>query len=295
MTQFLAVSNRKGGVGKSTVAVMLAHAAAAWSQRRVLLMDLDTQCNASLMLIGGVGWERACRAGHTIADYFYDRFDKVAEDESAYVSNDVGDVAHPRLSAGRLSLLPGSQRLEDIQGELLLKHSKKDLDADAIAVQVRGRMKRLMKHFGHDFDLVILDCPPGLSFAALAALDLADHVVVPFRPDFVSQFALDRVAMLIERVETAEQLAGIPLAERRYSCLANCLNGTGHERLLIDQLALDHPLLNTRLPMLDSIARAFDWDETKQSLEQKYADAAPYLRALHDEVLGTPQLRAISA
>jgi chromosome partitioning protein len=295
MTQFLAVSNRKGGVGKSTVAVMLAHAAAAWSQRRVLLMDLDTQCNASLMLIGGVGWERACRAGHTIADYFFDRFDKVAEDESAYVANDVGDVAHPRLSAGRLSLLPGSQRLEDIQGELLLKHSKKDLDADAIAVQVRGRMKRLMKHFGHDFDLVILDCPPGLSFAALAALDLAHHVVVPFRPDFVSQFALDRVAMLIERVETAEQLAGISLAERRYSCLANCLKDTGHERLLIDQLSLDHPLLNTRLPILDSIARAFDWEETKQSLEQKYADAVPYLRALHDEVFGAPQLRAISA
>ena len=77
MTQFLAVSNRKGGVGKSTIAVMLAHAAASWSKRRVLVMDLDTQCNASLMLIGGVGWERACREGRTIADYFYDRFDKV--------------------------------------------------------------------------------------------------------------------------------------------------------------------------------------------------------------------------
>ena len=47
--------------------------------------------------------------------------------------------------------------------------------------------------------------------------------------------------------------------------------------------------------MLDSIARAFDWDETKQVLEQKYADAVPYLRTLHDEVLGTSQLRAISA
>jgi hypothetical protein len=46
--------------------------AAAWSQRRVLVMDLDTQCNASLMLVGGVGWERACREGGTIADYFYD-------------------------------------------------------------------------------------------------------------------------------------------------------------------------------------------------------------------------------
>jgi cellulose biosynthesis protein BcsQ len=208
---------------------------------------------------------------------------------------DVGDVAHARMAPGRVCLLPGSQKLEDLQGELLLKHSKKDLDADAIAVQVRGRMKRLMKHFGMDFDLVVLDCPPGLSFAALAALDLADRVVVPFRPDFVSQFALDRVAMLIERVETAEQLAGIAFPERRYACLANYLDGSGHQRLLIDQLALDHPLLNVRIPILPSVARAFDWEESKQSMEAKYADAIPYLRALHDEVLGTSQLRAKSA
>ena len=295
MAQFLAVSNRKGGVGKSTIAVMLAQAAAAWSGRRVLVMDLDTQCNASLMLVGGVAWERACRAGRTISDYFYDRFDKVAEDESAYVLNDVGDVAHPRMAPGRVSLLPGSQRLEDLQGELLLKHSKKDLDADAVAVQVRSRMKRLMRHFGMDFDLVVLDCPPGLSFAALAALDLADHVIVPFRPDFVSQYGLDRVAMLVERVETAGELARIPFADRRYACLANYLSGTGHERLLIDQIALDHPLLAVRMPMLAGIARAFDWEESRQTMEEKYADALPYLRALHDEALGTPQLRAKSA
>jgi hypothetical protein len=116
--------------------------------------------------------------------------------------------------------------------------------------------------------------------------------VVPFRPDFVSQFALDRVAMLIERVETAQQLADISFAERRYSCLANYLNGTGHERLLLDQLALDHPMLATRIPILPSITRAFDWDEAKQTMEEKFADALPYLRALHDEVLGAPQLRA---
>ncbi len=295
MAQFLAVSNRKGGVGKSTIAVMLAHAAAAWSGRRVLVMDLDTQCNASLMLIGGERWQKACRSGHTISDYFYDRFDKVAEDESVYVMNNVGDVAQARTALGVVSLLPGSQRLEDIQGELLLKHSKKDLDADAVAVQVRGRMKRLMKHFGLDFDLVVLDCPPGLSFAALAALDLANHVLVPFRPDFVSQFALDRVAMLIEGVETAEQLATIPFGRRRYSCLPNYWTGDGHERLLIDQLALDHPLLSARMPLLASIARAFDWDESKKTMEEKYADALPHLRALHQEIMGAHESRARTA
>jgi chromosome partitioning protein len=289
MARFLAVSNRKGGVGKSTIAVMLAHAAASWSGQRVLVMDLDTQCNASLMLIGGERWDRATRAGHTISDYFYDRFDKVAEDESAYVVNNAGDVARARTAPGQVSLLPGSQRLEDIQNELLLKHSKKDLDADAVAVQVRGRMKRLMKHFGMDFDLVILDCPPGLSFASLAALDLANHVLVPFRPDFVSQFALDRVAMMIERVEAAEQLATIPFAQRRYSCLPNYLTGDGHERLLIDQLALDHPILNARIPTLPSIARAFDWDETKKTMEEKYADSLHCLRELHHELIGAPE------
>lgn len=291
MARFLAVSNRKGGVGKSTIAVMLAHAAAAWSEQRVLVMDLDTQCNASLMLAGGEGWEKARRAGHTIADYFFDRFEKVAEDESVYVLPNVGDIAHARTGHARVALLPGSQRLEEIQGELFLKHAKKDIDADAVAVQVRGRMRRMMKHFGMDYDLVILDCPPGLSFAALAALDLADRVLVPFRPDFVSQFALDQVAMLIEKVETADQLQDIPFAERRYACLANTIKGAGQERMLLETLALDHPLLTARMPLLDSVARAFDWDERRKTMEDKYQDALGYLRTLHAEVFAAPQLQ----
>ena len=286
MAEFLAIANRKGGVGKSTIAVMLAHAAAAWGQKRVLVMDLDTQCNASLMLVGGEGWNKARRSAKTIADYFFDRFDKVAEDESEYVVKPAGDVVHPRQGKGHVALLPGSLMLEDVQGMLYLKQAKAGRDPDAVASDVRGRMKRLMKHFGMDFDLVILDCPPGLSFAALAALDLADQVIVPFRPDFVSQFALDRVALLIERVETAEQLESIPFKKRRYVGLPNYLRNTGRERLIIDQIAVDHPLLASSVPLLDSVARAFDWEEGRKTMEQKYGDALPHLRRLFDEVLG---------
>jgi cellulose biosynthesis protein BcsQ len=286
MARFLAVANRKGGVGKSTIAIMLAHASAAWGRKRVLVVDLDTQCNASLMLIGGEGWDKARRAGRTISDYFFDRFEKAAEDESHYVAANIGDVAHPRAAPGRVSLLPGSLMLEDVQGELYLRQAKRGTDPDDVAAEVRARMKRLIKHFGHDFDYVILDCPPGLSFAALAALDLADQVVVPFRPDYVSQFALDRVALLIERVETADQLAAISFPDRRYICLPNYVTNKGRERLLIDQIAIDHPLLQSRVPLLDSVARAFDWEETKKTMAEKYADALPHLRRLHDEVFG---------
>jgi chromosome partitioning protein len=284
MARFLAVANRKGGVGKSTVAVMLAHAAAAWGRKRVLVLDLDTQCNASLMLIGGEGWDKARRAGRTIADYFFDRFEKVAEDESHYVLSGIGDVAHPRGAPGRVSLLPGSLMLEDVQGELYLRQAKRGSEPDAVGADVRNRMKRLMKHFGMDYEYVILDCPPGLSFAALAAIDLADQVIVPFRPDFVSQFALDRVALLIERVETADQLETIRFVDRRYTCLPNYVTGVGRERLLIEQIAIDHPMLKARVPLLDSVARSFDWDETRKTMAEKYGDAIPHLRALHDEV-----------
>ncbi len=52
MGGFLAVANCKGGVSKSTISVMLAHAFAVWRGKRVLLIDLDAQSNSSLILTG---------------------------------------------------------------------------------------------------------------------------------------------------------------------------------------------------------------------------------------------------
>ena len=77
MAFFMAVANRKGGVGKSTISVMLAQAFAIWGRKRVLMIDLDSQCNASLILIGGQGWRDARNADKTIADFFYDLFDGI--------------------------------------------------------------------------------------------------------------------------------------------------------------------------------------------------------------------------
>jgi hypothetical protein len=95
------------------------------------------------------------------------------------------------------------------------------------------------------------------------------------------------VALLIERVESAEQLETIKFVDRRYVCLPNYVTGKGRERLLIDQIAIDHPLLTSRVPLLDSVARAFDWDETRKTMAEKYGDALPHLKALHDEVFGS--------
>jgi len=116
MAFFLAVANRKGGVGKSTVAVMLAHALAVQSNKRVLVIDLDSQCNASLILMGGQGWNEARKAGKTISDYFYDLFDGIPANARDYVVKNVGDVTLANGKAAGVAVVPGSLLLEYIQG-----------------------------------------------------------------------------------------------------------------------------------------------------------------------------------
>lgn len=284
MAVFLAVANRKGGVGKSTVAVMLAHALSVYGGKRVLVLDLDSQCNASLILMGGQGWNEARKAGKTISDYFYDLFDGIPANARDYVARNIGDVNGPNGKPATISLVPGSLLLEDIQGELYLKQANQSNIPDVVANRVRGRMESLIRRFEGDFDVVILDCPPGLSFAALAALKAADKVIVPFRPDYVSQLAVDRIALLIEDKRTIDDLVEIPLTERRYACLANYVRDDNKDYMLIEEISLVHPLLDTFLPQRDGIANAFDYINERRSLDAKYGDAVGDLKELHAEI-----------
>jgi chromosome partitioning protein len=285
MAQFLAVANRKGGVGKSTIAVMLAHAAAVLGGKRVLLMDLDSQCNASLILMGGQGWNEARKARKSIADYLFDMFDESALAPREYLLHGVGDVLDLDGKRPTISILPGSLLLEDVQGELYVKEARQSKDPSLVANRVRGKLERLLRQFESIYDLVILDCAPGLSFAALAALKTADHVLVPFRPDYVSQLAVDQVALLIEGRRNSNDLAAIPMDERRYVGVANSNRGIGRDRLIIEEISLNHPVLETQIPHSDAIANAFDWDPTPKRLDEKYGDGIDVVQRLFTELM----------
>ena len=285
MAFFTAIANRKGGVGKSTITVMLAHALAVWGGKRVLILDLDSQCNTSLILLGGQGWNDARKAERTIADYFFDLFDGNAPKPKDYVVHAAGDVATANGKPPVISILPGSLLLEDVQGELYLRQAKESRDPDVVANRVRGRIEMLLRKFEGSFDVVLLDCPPGLSFAALAALKIADRVLVPFRPDYVSELAVDRISLIIEDKRNQDELDALPMESRRYVCLANYVRDNGRDRMLIEEIGLKHPVLDTRLPMRDGIANAFDFvGGSRQTIEAKYGNAIGDLRRLYDEI-----------
>lgn len=285
MALYLAVANRKGGVGKSTVSVMLAHSLSVWGGKRVLLIDIDSQCNASIILIGGRGWREAREARKTISDYVADCFKSARPHPEKYLVKGAGDVADSSGRRPALDLLPGSLLIDDVQGDLFLDLASERLIRNLL-VDLPRRLGMLLRRWDSEYDVVIMDCAPGLSFATQAAIAVADRVIVPFRPDYVSLMAIDRIALVAESVSNLDQLAAIPLARRRYVCLPNFVRARGAERLLIEEVGLTHPLTEVQLAHRDGIANAFDWSPEPRTIEAKYTDGIPDLRRLYEEIGG---------
>jgi cellulose biosynthesis protein BcsQ len=282
MGYFLAVANRKGGVGKSTVSVMLAHAFAVWGRRRVLLIDLDAQSNSSLILTGNAQWIEAQKKSRNIAAYIEDRMfgnNPIAE----YIERQVGDIETDDGKAPPIDLLPGSLRFEDMQDELIAHYARVSPNYRQAKLRCAQHFERVLKSAAPLADIIILDCAPGISNATAAALRLADKVIVPFRPDSVSEFAVDKISALIEN-KPPQALAAIPPTERRYRCLANYVRPGGQDQIYIETISADHPALNTQLPMLPDLANAFYWSDERQTLAEKYASALSPMNALYKEL-----------
>lgn len=287
MAYFLAVANRKGGVGKSTISVMLAHAFSAWGNKRVLLIDLDAQSNSSLILLGGSQWIETQRNSKNVAAFIEDRMYSIEQTKIRdYVVDRAGDLLGSNGKPPALSLLPGSLRFEDLQDELITHYSRHNTPFHQAKLKCAAHFRQALGFAAPLADVVIMDCAPGLSNATAAALSLAAKVVVPFRPDAVSEFAVDRISSIIEG-KGYDDVMSIPPEQRRYICVANAVREGGRDDVIIDTIAFNHPTLASRVPQSPDIANAFDWSEERQTLEEKYGATIEPVRALYQELLTT--------
>ena len=162
----VAVYSLKGGVGKTTLAVNLAWAAATQSSRSTLLWDLDAQAAATFLL--GTG-----RNG--------------SEEAQAVFSRDVEPARLIRPTATeRLKLLPADASL-------------RGLDRFFFGLGKKRRLEKLIGRLAREFDRILLDCPPGLSETSEQVLRAADLVIVPVVPSPLSRRALDEVVEFLDR------------------------------------------------------------------------------------------------
>jgi chromosome partitioning protein len=276
VTKFIAVSNRRGGVGKTTISMILAYGLSVSRRQKVLLIDLDAQASTSIVMMGHQRWRAARESNRTTSGFLTLIANNHPINPHDYITQGIGDVLLDG-SPPTLDIIPSSHDLDDKEALLLIAqqaHYHKISDAfDGM----QARMGQIIRSAGGAYDQVVIDCAPGLSQLVWGALRTADLVLIPYIPDRTAE---DNVGWLAQRLR---DMGGIIS-----STVPNRVSGQdSRAQGIIAAVSTKYPPLGIQLPATQPLATALDYRDRPGTLASKFGTATQYLNALADAVLDT--------
>ena len=285
----IAVANMKGGVGKTTIVVALAEALAA-ENKSVLVIDADAQANASICIAGDILLTSLIHSGHTV-DAFLDDFliggRKIQFSDC--ILRQASGVSHCGTTLP-ISLLASSSELRLLEREIIFKLTAEKYGLDAIVGRIFLVLKEQLgaRALLQNYDYVIVDCAPGISALTEASIRLADLVIVPTIPDYLSSYGLKSFCKIIWDSRPPGSLMRRP--KRPPRVLMTRKREVNEHRRIAKALRDDSrtgafELFETEIPERIGIAESLKTNGAYPTFTTKWGTNVPLLNSLAQETM----------
>lgn len=254
--------NLKGGTGKTTLAIAVSEAACLLFNKKILLIDCDFQSSASISVLGRAHFNALVSQKQTL-----DAAILAALPERGDCALQKYVVPCPFTvteAAGRLSCLPASPQMPRSEREILSHFlSGNDLHGacQEASVFIAAAIRSLTAHF----DIVIIDCPPGVTLFSEGAVRASDFLIVPTLPNDISIGAIEHLRHEIARISPDRTFEDLHLGTvvskiRHRNALDHHLAQVGSIERLLDRMPPRFGVLRPYLPFCRELESA-SWRE----------------------------------